>query len=727
MNNDPTDEPEAGGRYKERAERVSKAWSSEEWLNRADGPKLDWLNSETLKRLSDERVSGDPEVTFHEWIVRDRLGRKFNRALSVGCASGVNELVLYDLGLCSEFTGVDISEAAIASAEERKGERNMRFMVLDLEKENLGHDPFDIIFCFSVLHHINNLGFFLKNIYDSLATDGILVVHDYIGASRFQWPKGTMDLMNDLYAVLPDAYHYNFASKAPMPWIVRPPIISMVVNDPSEAVRSGEIDALLDVGFERSEEVFLFSPLLLYLFYGIVEHFDESAPMDVAFLGLCGQLEEMLVRSGVIGPGGVVSIFSKRRGGAAVRAYKSDERVGREVFNGEKRLLELNRKLEEVARSTMELLPKLEESKRYNYRLNERLDAVIASASPSQTGLKWRAARAGMRVARHARHRASCPPAQPTVTSSAPGPPPPVSEFGTPEGKAILRRIHDENPATGPAWQYLLMDREVLPGGTWLRWGPDAGEGFDLGEHVPDVAFSTREADTPCDCILVTGAESELPEDVLARLTGEGCVVSVDVRHGSKAGIGEFNTELLQKLPSWCLDGEFAEEREPCRARHNVTPPLPLRRVLRSGRLVENSLSEQFLDILPDNEMAGSVLGLLLLAECYCAQSGLELPCYEMSVYSASEKWSGKKDAIVGIEYDTVSLQSYEEQRLGSELRTKQRELDRFKHLETSYREAGQSAAEILAYCERTSSRLASGSLLPYARLRMKRRRIGGI
>lgn len=726
MSNDPISDHEAEEHYEKRAEKVSKAWSTDEWLGRTDGPKLAWLCSDTLKRLADERVSGDPGVTFHEWIVKERLGRRFDRALSVGCTTGVNEIVLYDLGLCREFTGVDISAAAIDSAEERRGNRNMRFMVMDLEKESLSHEPFDIIFCFSVLHHINNLGFFLKNLHASLAEGGILVVHDYVGASRFQWPKNTMDIMNDAYAVLPAAYHYNFASKGQMPWIIRPPIISMVVNDPSEAVRSGEIEALLEVGFDRSDEVFLFSPILLYLFYGIIEHFDEAKPMDVAFLNLCGQLEERLVREGVIGRGGVVSFYSKRESGDVESVYESEGACGRQVFEGEKRLLGINGKLEDVARATMELLPRLEQSKRAYSETIDSINSVKARASLRQTGLKWQSARAGIRFARKVRGHPRRDAHAAESTADTPSPPPPASEFGTAEGKAILRRIRGEEPVRGPAWQYLLTDREVLPGGTWLLYCPSDNQGPDAALYAPDVAFTALEADDRCDCIIVD-AERELPEGLLARLTTDGCLVSVAAQQGSATAVGEFIAEMMQILPPWCLRGVVFEEHMMPRSRPNVTPALPLRRVLRLGRVVDTALSERFLEALPEDEMAGSVLGLLMLAECSYVEAGFDLPRYEVSIFSSSDRWAQRADPIAGIEYDTIALQSYEEQRLTSLLELKQAELEHLTRLEASYLDANHRASEVLAFCDTRSKRLFSGKLVPYTLLRLKQRGLPGV
>lgn len=94
-----------------------------------------------------------------------------SKVLEIGCTIGAFSKLLKERGF--EVTATDVSEFIIKKAKELQ--KNVKFKILDIEKNVTENKKYDYIFAFEVLEHLNNPQKALCNIKKLLRRGGILV------------------------------------------------------------------------------------------------------------------------------------------------------------------------------------------------------------------------------------------------------------------------------------------------------------------------------------------------------------------------------------------------------------------------------------------------------------------------------------------------------------------------------------------------------------------------
>lgn len=183
----------------------------------------------------------------------DHAGLDPHSGLSLGCGSGRAERRLLKQGVCREFTGVDVAEAAIAEARSTAASEGLpiHYLCQDLNAIDLGDLRFDLVVCQTILHHVLQLEHVLDEIERVLAPDGVLYVHDYIGETQFQFSDARLHWYNAVLQVLPEPLRTSRMRPRPSTEVVRPTPGKLA--SPFEAIRSGEISGLLKERFEVIE------------------------------------------------------------------------------------------------------------------------------------------------------------------------------------------------------------------------------------------------------------------------------------------------------------------------------------------------------------------------------------------------------------------------------------------------------------------------------------------
>lgn len=297
----------------------AKAWSfltDEELVKRRE--RLNWSGISLNHQYYNYLVSGNPNVHYLVYFI-DTYIKKPGRVLSLGCGNGNLERILVSFNLpYVEIEGMDINPDLMvyASQEAAKlGYKNLVYTVADLNNVALPQKSYDLVIFFHSLHHIENLEGILENVKTTLTKDGLLLVVDFVGPTRWQWADLQMEITQQLLDLLPDELKIDLHNQVPgqiKRRISRPSIEQIINTDPSESVRSGEILEMLCREFEVLEQKSMGGTLLSLLFDGIAGNFDEGNPVVCSLIKSLQKTEELLISNHVIQPDFIFMVLKRK-------------------------------------------------------------------------------------------------------------------------------------------------------------------------------------------------------------------------------------------------------------------------------------------------------------------------------------------------------------------------------------------------------------------------------
>jgi len=137
---------------------------------------------------------------------------------------------------------MDLSAAALDVAIQlarQEGLEGVEYEIADLDKLSLPIRSIDAAFAHQALHHVKNLEACFDGVARALRPGGILYVDEYVGPSRHEWKRSDLDRLREVFGALPADARRVRRLGLPVDW-----------KDPSEAVRSSEIEPLLAARFD---------------------------------------------------------------------------------------------------------------------------------------------------------------------------------------------------------------------------------------------------------------------------------------------------------------------------------------------------------------------------------------------------------------------------------------------------------------------------------------------
>ncbi len=318
--------------------RVQLRWGSGDFFDELESTY--WMRSSTVRRHLGQLATGHPDADWLSWLrqqlISSKPARKDGyRALVLGCGEGWLERTLAEwpevVAIDAEDVAADVVDRARDKAEQAGLAVNYR--VSDLNTQGLPEEHYDLIVAHSVLHHLDQLEFALDQIHDALRPGGVVAINEYVGPARLQYSDAAMTVINEIMAVLPGSYRISTLTGEPLSEKTRPPVDYLMSVDPSEAIRSDELHALVQTHLDVLYEAPLNGSVLQHLLYEIVANFDDELPHDRALIQLIAAYEELLHEVGTLEPDYAFYVATRRDHPATLRLERS-RAAERRYFSG---------------------------------------------------------------------------------------------------------------------------------------------------------------------------------------------------------------------------------------------------------------------------------------------------------------------------------------------------------------------------------------------------------
>jgi SAM-dependent methyltransferase len=241
-------------------------------------------------------------------ILRDCLpDGPAEKALELAGGRGDFAMNVLHSGIANNLHMIDISDQAIEIAIKKACEKGLDGFTASVGDVNsIQIEGFwDLIIFHQSLHHIEALEHVLAEVKKSLLPGGLFLVSDYIGPTKMQWSNTQLKIMNDLLEIIPENLRLQLNkdgtdSGNPKKSIAPLPLEIYEKFDPSEAVRSGEIETVIRDTFDFVEFYPQGGAISYELFRNMAHNYEDET--SKALLKTILYFEHQLTEKGVIEP-----------------------------------------------------------------------------------------------------------------------------------------------------------------------------------------------------------------------------------------------------------------------------------------------------------------------------------------------------------------------------------------------------------------------------------------
>jgi len=244
-----------------------------------------WWMIPMVKERWNLKLNNIPDQNYRQFMMEAFFSKQKDlKLLSLGSGSCAHELELASYPQFQEITCVDLADNRLKEAEEEAqqlGLDNLRFVCADIDHFDFKESNYDIILFNSSLHHFASVEeLLIQRIKTTLKPDGYLVINEFVGATRLQFPQHQIIAIREAIQMIDKKYRKRFKTNLYKNSFYGSGLLRMKMADPSECIDSSSILPALHQHFNTKIERHLGGNILMNALKDIAHHFinpDQEA------------------------------------------------------------------------------------------------------------------------------------------------------------------------------------------------------------------------------------------------------------------------------------------------------------------------------------------------------------------------------------------------------------------------------------------------------------------
>ena len=284
---------------KSNEERIKRSWAH------TSESTSSWWDIPEVNRRWNFLITGSSDIDQYSYVSSKYLNANHTLVgVSLGCGNGNREIRWATACDNLRLYCYDISKDRIEQARINAGNANvssqLSFEVGNVHTLELGLRKYDVVLTEGALHHFRSIVTVLDKVRRCLKDEGIFIVNEYIGPSRFQWADSQLEAANRVLHMIPEGYRKKYFGGRIKKKIHRPGRLSMFLNDPSESAESHLIEDSIASQFRVLERKEYGGTLLQLVFKDIAHNFINEKAETKELLKTIFNIEDKMLKKGEI-------------------------------------------------------------------------------------------------------------------------------------------------------------------------------------------------------------------------------------------------------------------------------------------------------------------------------------------------------------------------------------------------------------------------------------------